>query len=449
MNAGPIATAGEPRRGLLRILGLGFSVAVVVGGTVGVGILRTPGDIASLLRTPGLIFGIWLLGGAYVLLGSLSVAELGTMLPWAGGFYAYVRRALGDGAGLLIGMMDWLGQSAAVSWGAVTVVEFAGFLIPELAGRGGAIAVGIILGFGLLHWSGLRVSSEAQKWSTVVKAVAFAALVAACFRTPAAAAVQPAAPPRGWALAAGAIVALQAVIITYDGWYAAIYFAEEDRNPGHNLPRAMVGATLAVIALYLLLNAGFLRVLGVAGLAVSKQPAADAVARIAGATAAKLVTAVSIISLLPLINAVLMTSTRILFGLSRDGLIPGALSPVNPRGTPVALWATVLAAGLLAATGTYRLLVAFASFLFVVNHCAAFLSLLVLRRREPEAARPFRVPLYPWVPVAALGGGVSYLGGALISDPANSGLGLAAVVAGCAGYRLLRRARRSGSSRLG
>jgi APA family basic amino acid/polyamine antiporter len=430
--------AAPARSGLLRILGLGFGLAVVVGNTVGIGILRTPGDVASLLRDPRLIFGIWLLGGVYALLGSLSVAELGTMLPQAGGFYVYARRAFGDGVGLMVGTSDWIGQCAAIAYATVAFGEYLGFLAPPLAGREAAVACAVILAFALLHWTGLRASSRALEWTTVLKAVAFAAFIAACFRAPAS---PPAAalPPHGLALLAAYFLALQSVVVTYDGWYASIYFAEEDRDPARNVPRSMIGATLAIIAVYLLMNAVYLRVLGAQALAGSKQPAADAIARLAGASAGRLVTLLSIVSLLPLINAILLVGARILFGLSRDGLAPSRLAGVSARGTPVAMWATAALASLFAATGAFSRLLAVGGFLFVVNHCASFVSLLILRRREPAAPRPFRTPLYPWLTLAALGGGISYLAGALLDDPANSLFALAVVAAGYPAFRLARR----------
>ncbi len=425
---------------LLRLLGAGFGIAVIVGGTVSVGILRTPGQIAAQLGDARLVIAMWLLGGLYVLLGSLAVAELATMIPRAGGFYVYAQRAFGDGAGLMVGGSDFLGQCAAVAFGAVSVGEFAAALAPALRGSVTPLACAVILLFGLIQWTGLRPSSRIQQGAALIKGVAFAALVAACFR--AAAAPGPrtlASLPAPWTLLAPVVVALQAVIATYDGWYCAIYFSEEDRNPSRNLPRSLIGGTALVIAVYLLVNAAFLRVLSMPQLAASRMPATDALRSLAGSGAGTITTALALFSVLPLIHALLLCSSRIVYGMSRDRLLPARAAYVNARGTPGALWVCVALSLLFAASGTFEALIAVAGFIYVVNHCSAFVSLLVLRRREPAAPRPFRAWLYPWSTLAALGGGVTFLIGALIGDTLHSVIALALVLAG---YPLYRGARR-------
>jgi APA family basic amino acid/polyamine antiporter len=428
---------------LLRILGVGFGIAVVVGGTIGVGILRTPGGVAALLGNVWLVLGIWTLGGLYVLLGSISVAELSTMLPRAGGFYVYARRAFGDEIGLMVGASDWLGLCAAIAYIGMSVGDFLAALKPGAAPAATAIACAVIVLFGVLHWSGLRVSSRAQEWTTVIKGIVFVVLIGACFRAGNAPVFDSPGPFAGglaaWRLFVPFFVALKAVIVTYDGWYCAIYFSEEDRNPARNLPRSMIGGTVLVIATYLVVNLAFLRVLSLRGLAASSLPAAGAVASIAGGAAGSLVTVLALVSLLPVINAVLLCSTRILFAMSRDGLLLPGAAAVNPRGTPVAMWACVAAAVAFAATGTFEKLLAIAGFIFVVNHCTAYVSLLVLRRREPAAPRPFKAWWYPWSTLLALGGGASFLVGALISDRNNSLLALGLVLAAWPVYRGVHR----------
>lgn len=428
---------------LLRILGSGFGIAVVVGGSIGVGILRTPGDVAARLGNIWLVVGIWILGGIYALLGSNAVAELGTMTPRAGGFYVYARRAFGDGVGLMVGASDCLGLCVAIAYAAVTIADFTTVLWPPAAGSVTPIACGLILLLGLLHWTGLRVSSRAQEWTTAVKGLAFLALVAACFwfgRAPGPTSASLAGAIPAWRLFVPFFVALQAVIVTYDGWYCAIYFTEEDRDPARNLPRSIIGGTLTVTAVYLLVNFAFLRVLPLQDLAASKMPASDAVRSFAGAGAAKGIIWLAALSLLPMINAVLLCATRVLYGMSRDGLVSRRASSVNPRGTPgPAMWLCVGAAMLFALSGTFQTLLAIAGFIFVVNHSTAYVSLLVLRRREPLAPRPFKSLGYPWTAVLALGGAVSFLIGCLISDPKHSLIALALVAIGYPLYRLVHR----------
>jgi APA family basic amino acid/polyamine antiporter len=434
--------AAPPGGQLLRILGAGFGIAVIIGGTIGVGILRTPGEIARQLGSVWLVLAIWLLGGVYVLLGAICVSELGTMLPQAGGFYVYARRALGDTAGLLVGCSDWLGQTAAIAYLAVAFAEFLQSLVPPLKGGTALWAVLIITLLALLQWTGLRASSRAQEWTSLVKCLAFTAVIAGCFagggNGALAAPLVTLGPVAPWALFAGIFVALESVIVTYDGWYAAVYFTEENRDPSRSLPRAMIGGVVLVIVIYLLVNLGLLYILPFRELADSSLPAASAATRLFGPRGGAMIVALSLVSLVPVLNAVLMCSTRVLFGLSRDGLLWPGPSYVDARGTPsIALLLTAVTAAALAVTGTFAALIAVAGFIFVVNHCSAYVSILVLRRREPALIRPFRAGP-SLVAMLALGGGVSFLLGAAIGDPIHSAVAVALVAAGWPVSRLVR-----------
>ncbi len=166
---------------LLRILGVGFGVAVVVGGTIGVGILRTPGAISALLSSAWLIILIWLIGGIYTLLNANYVSELATMLPQAGGPYVYARRAYGDYGGFVVGWSDWVGNITPMAYLPIAFAEFLSSLVPALAPFEKAIAISILLLFGILNWIGLRIGSGVQKLMSFLKAVALFAFVITCF----------------------------------------------------------------------------------------------------------------------------------------------------------------------------------------------------------------------------------------------------------------------------
>jgi APA family basic amino acid/polyamine antiporter len=141
---------------LLRILGVGFGIAVILGGTIGSGILRTPGEVAGRLHSPTLILAVWLLGGLYAFLGTVTVVELGTMLPVAGGWYVYSRRSMGAYAGFAVGCSDWMMQTVAVSYLAVAFGEFATQLFPQLAGHVKLTGLALLLVLMVLNWIGLR-----------------------------------------------------------------------------------------------------------------------------------------------------------------------------------------------------------------------------------------------------------------------------------------------------
>jgi|HubBroStandDraft_4_1064222.scaffolds.fasta_scaffold31781_3 APA family basic amino acid/polyamine antiporter len=407
---------------LLRILGVGFGIAVIVGNTVGSGILRTPGEIAAHLQSASLVIAVWVLGSAYAFFCTLSVTELGTMLPRAGGWYVYSRRAFGEYAGFLVGCCDWTVQAASLAYIAIAFAEFAAELQPALRGNVKLVAVSCLASLTLLNWLGLRAGSRTQELTSLVKALALLGFVVACFAiSPSGALAAPSAPetflvPRGGLLLA-IILALQPILITYDGWYGAIYFVEEDEDPVKNLPRSSIGGIVACIAIYLLVNAALLHVLPMTKLAASQMPAADAALAVFGAHGKQVILIVSLVAAVSTINAVLLMMPRILFAMSRDGLLPCAVASVNRGGTPsTALLLGVLAAIALVLSGSFEKLVAISSFLFVAVYLSGFCALFALRIREPNLPRPFKLWGYPWTNLGVLVASGAFLVATIVSD---------------------------------
>ena len=431
---------------LRRILGVGFGLAVIIGSTLGIGILRTPGLVAGQLNTPRAILIAWIVGGLYTLLGSVCLTELGTMLPSAGGYYVYARRAFGDAVGFAVGWTDWLCYCAVLGYISIGMAEFLAVLVPGLGGLVRPIAVALLVAFVGLQWAGLRVSSRFQEWATALKFVAFLALIVACLVSSASVAAQPGLSadmlPAAGPTLVGIVVALQSVVITYGGWQSALYFTEEDRDPARNLPRAMIGGVALVIGLYLLVNLALLSVLPVPVLARSTLPAADAAQAIVGGRGSQIITILSLISLPPLVNAIMMIGTRIVFAMGRDGLIWSRTASVNAGGTPgVATLVTTAVAMVLILTGTFQRLVATASFFLAANYAVCCLVLIVLRRREPALPRPFRAWGYPWSAYLVLIGAAVFLAGVLVGDPVNSAVALSLLAAGMAGRAVFMRSR--------
>jgi APA family basic amino acid/polyamine antiporter len=233
---------------------------------------------------------------------------------------------------------------------------------------------------------------------------------------------------------------VQAIILTYDGWYEALYFTEEIRDPVRQLPRSMIGGVALVIVIYVLVNAALVYVLPLGVLAGSKLPAADAALLLFGKSGATLVTLLSLISLPPMINAVMLCAPRILYAMSRGGLFPARMATVSSRGNPDwALAATVVLAILLVSSGTFKTLIAVASVIFVVNHCFALSALFVLRRREPSLPRPFKAWGYPWISAVVLLTAAGILAGSMFSDPRHSLYAGGLIAISFPVYMLLRR----------
>lgn len=448
---------GRPLGSLLNVLGVAFGLAVMVGNTVGLGILRTPGEIAAQLPSVSLFMLVWVAGAAYALLGALSVAELGAMRPRSGGLYPIVHDALGPFFGFVSGWTDWLATCGSMAAVAIVLAEYAGPLIPALSGQETFVACAVVMGFAALQWRGIRIGNATQQIASLLKAVALIALAAVALvlggATGTAATVVASSPmiPSGLLLATAIVVALQSAIFTYDGWTGPVYFGEEMRDPGRDIPRSMIGGVLLVLAIYLALNLAFLQVVPIEQMAGDPFVAATVASRLFGPGGDTVLRIVMLVSLMASINALQLMASRVPFAMSRDGMLPAVFQRVNPGGTPVPalLAGTVLALGFIA-TNTFNTVLALLAFFFVSNYALTFTGLFVLRRRAPDAVRPFRVPGYPWVPGLALLGSLAFLVAAVIGDRSNSLIALALLALNWPVYWLLRRwnMRRSGGQEL-
>ena len=420
---------------LLRVLGISFGLAVTIGGVIGMGILRTPGEAAAYLPHAWLFMGVWVVGGIYALLGTISVAELGAMLPRDGGFYVYARRTFGPFVGFIIGWSDWLSTCGTTAAIALVIGEYTGQLFPALAGQQVAVGVAVTVAFALLQWRGVRWGGRAQEITSLLKALAFLALLTACFilgnRNPlgnvAAQFITGAGSSQpgllfSFALVASIIKAMQGVIYTYDGWYNIIYFGEEVRDPARNVPRSMIGSMFLVTGIYILVNLALLYVLPLQRIAGQTLAVGAAASAVFGNYGGTIIAALATVSMLSTINANNLITPRILFAMSRDGLFSEKAIKVNRGGTPtVTLFVSTAVAVLFIVLGK-RIEKVFAvlAFFFVVNYTVSFLAVFVLRRREPELARPYRAWGYPWTTGLALIGSIAFLAGAAVSDLENS-----------------------------
>ena len=407
---------------LLKILGVGFGIAVIIGNTIGAGILRTPGSIAQQLPNTWLFLGVWAAGGLYALLGAISIAELGTMLPRSGGQYVYARYALGEYAGFIVGWSDWIstcGTTAALS---IVVGGFTGVLFPSLGGSMVPVTAALVaILFALLQWRGMVWGSTAQNITSLLKALAFITLIVAAFLLGGEGRTQSTAvesAPVGFALLAAIMVSLQLIIYTYDGWSGVIYFSEEVTNPGRNIPRALIGGVLSIIGIYLLVNLALLYVLPLSKIAGSDFAAGAAADVIFGRYGDTVFRVLTIVSLLSAINACHLMATRVIFAMSRDGLFLDEVARVNTGGTPpFALLSSAVVALLFIVFGqTFEKVITVLAFFFVANYVLSFISVFVLRRREPDKERPYRAWGYPWTTGAVLVGSVLFLAGAIASD---------------------------------
>ena len=398
-----------------------FGIAAAIGNTIAAGIVRTPGDIARLLPNPWLFLLVWILGGLYALLGASSLAELGAAIPRSGGQYNFSRRALGEYGGFVVGWSDWLstcGTNAAV---AIVIGEYSLAFVPGLQAGSRpllvkAIAVSILLFFAVLQWRGVKWGSGVQLATAALKTGAFVILVAACFvlgghlrEAAAAAAVPPPPLPVGWFLVIGFMLALQNVIYTVDGWDGIIYFSEEIKQPGRDVPRAIFGSVFSIMGIYLLLNAAVLYVLPMSEISGNDFALGAAANRVLGHYGDPIIRIIMIVSLLSCINACQMFCTRTLYAMSCDRLFFRQAARVNKGGTPVvALFLSTLV-GITFILGSFERVIAMLSIFFVANYTLSYTSLFVLRKRKPDMPRPYRAWGYPWTTAIALAASATFL----------------------------------------
>ncbi len=420
MTGSPQSAA--PARGrLLQILGVAFGVAVIIGNAIGVGILRTPGEVAARLPDPVWFLAAWFGGGLYALLGALTLAELGAMVPRSGGQYVFARRALGDYAGFVIGWSDWVSSCGSMAVVTISIGDYLGVLVPALAPWSVLTAVLVTFGFTLIHAAGIRTGDLTQQITSLIKVVVLVGLGLACLL-----ATAPARPETAPVVAAvpgfaAVIIAMQSVIYTYDGWNGMLYFSGEVRDPGRQIPRAMAGGVVLIIFIYLLLNFAYLHVLPIERMAGQTLVAATVAGEVFGARGETVVRVVMILSLLSAASAIILMSSRVPHAMSEDGLFWAGARRVSTGGSPVVtlVMSALVTTGLLL-SGTFDQVLAVTAFFFVLNYLLSFISVIVLRRREPGTPRPYRAWGYPVVTWFLVLGAVGFLAGNVIGDPLNT-----------------------------
>lgn len=422
-----IAPGGE----LLRILGIGFGLAVVVGGVVGQGIMRTPGIVAGALPSGGAIMAFWVIGAVIILLDACATVELGTSIPCAGGPYVFVRRAFGPFAGTMMGWADWLNLIIGVSYVSVVFGEYAQRLGLGGSLPTGALAIALLGCIFAVNWVGTRVCGASQMIGTAVKGLGLAILVALLLLAPAhgQSSSTPVASTPVFTIAAFA-VAMRAVAITYAGWNTSVYFCEEIHAPERNLVRATFGGIGLVALLYLAVNAALLHVLTREQIAASKLPVADAAAAALGPASGTVITVLAIVSVVAISNLFVMYASRVAFAMARNRVLPAPLATVSASGTPrFALACTAGAAAVLASSGGYERLIAIgAPFIFGV---VAMVDLAAIRVRmaEPTLPRPFKMPLFPLPALVGLSVNLLLMAAVIYEDPLHSLIGLAVLLA--------------------
>lgn len=435
------ASSSELSRGhLLAVLGVGFGLAVTIGNAVGAGILRTPGVIAAHLQAFWPFMAVWVVGALYALLGANALSELGTVVPRSGGQYVFVRHALGDYAGFVVGWSDWISTCGTTAAVAIVVGEYSVGLFPA-ARTQHVVALTVVAIFTIVQWIGIRAGGAVQNVTSLAKGLALVAFIGVCFwlgtREPwAATAVTT---DREGSLFVPFILALQSVIYTYDGWSAVIYFSEEVKDYGRSIPRAMLSSVVTIGALYIFINLAFLAVLSLPTIAGNNFAGGLVIERLFGNSGSSILRGLVILVLLSAVSSNVLMAPRVLFAMANDGLFWRGAREVNRGGTPdIALLISSMLAALFIVSGTFETVIAILSFFFVANYTLSFITLFVLRHRQPAAERPYRAWGHPITTGLALIASIVFLIGAAASDVRNSLYAIGLLVLSFPVYLLIR-----------
>ncbi|MGN6820006.1 MAG: APC family permease [Sphingomonas sp.] len=427
---------------LLRVLGVAFGIAAVIGATIGQGILRSPGVVAAGVPYAWLIILLWVFGGVSAFIDSMSTVELAASIRRTGGAYAFLTRTFGRFAGLAGGIGVWLGY--------VGIAAFVSGLFGDYLHRLGILttvpsrwlALALLALIAGVQAFGTRVAGASQEIVSAVKALIFVGLVVALMLAPRGAPAAAAGPSVAMT-AVGVIVAIRAILGTYLGWENAAFFAEEVRDFTRAVVRATFGGIALVTAIYVLVNVAMLTVLSPQEMAGSTLVAADAAGRAFGPTGDTIMTAVSLISLISIINTSMMTFARLIYAMARDAGIP-YLSHVSRNGSPqVALGFHAGLVAFFSQIGGYAILLTFSTWLMTCVAVGVNLSAVVLRHKEPALDRPYRMPLFPMPAIFALLVNLGFLAAFLYESPGTVAEATAlAVVLAAAAYLPTRGAAR-------
>ena len=429
---------------LPRRLGLGSAVAVLIGSTIGSGIFRVPAGVAATLGVPGPVILAWVLGGVVALAGALALAELAAALPRSGGVFAFVLEAFGPVPAFLFGWSE-LTVIRASALGAIATIfaEYLGYFLrfdPRTIRYVAAVAIVVM---GCLNYLGVRAASAVMNLVTVAKFGAVALLGLLAFTAGSGSPVH-FTPLWTQGIPVSLIAtALVPIMWTYDGWADLAFIGGEVRDPGRVLPRALILGTAAIVAVYLLLNAAYVYLVPLPEMATSRLVAATAAERIPllGGAGGAIVSALVMVSCFGALNGSMMTGPRIFFAMADRGLFFPAIARVSPR-----FHSPSVAIGLATALGVvYVLLNDFQQLAdkFILGiwpfYALAVLGVYVLRRTRPELPRPYRTVGYPVTPAVFLVASLGMVVNALITDPVNTGVTFAIILAGLPVYVLWKK----------
>jgi len=437
--------SGPTRPVLVRELTLLDATMINIGSMIGSGIFLVPAMIAVLVDSSLLVLAVWIVAGIVSLFGAISIAELGAMMPEAGGQYVFLSRTFGRVWGYLYGWACFtVINTASIAAVAIVFATYLGYFFPLNATDIKIVAVASVVVLTVINCFGVKIGAIVQNGLTFIKIGALLALVALGFFLGGGAteAFSPFLPQAPWGTLWGPLaLALVAALFAFDGWIEITFVSGEVRNPGRNVPRSIVLSTLIVIAIYLLLNYTLISVLSLAGVAASGMVVSDAAVRLMGPFGAMFVAGAVVVSTFGANNGFIFTCPRLYYAMAADGLFFRWMAQVSPRfHTPVrALVAQAVIVILLIITGTFDRLVTYVVFGSWGFYALSALAVLVLRRRWPDAPRPYRAWGYPLVQILFVLFATFLVVATIVEAPADALVGLGIIALGLPFYAFWQR----------
>jgi len=380
-----------------RVLSSGFTLAVMIGGIIGLGILRTPGEVAALVPDPLMFVSLWVIGGLFILLSAAVVAELVGMTPRSGGTYVLVRRAYGPFPGFVMGWVDWLTFVADIALKAVVVTEFAALLIPSAGQWKTPLAIMVSSMFAVLQLRSVALSARIQQLAAAALALIIVAFtLALVFAESVVSSGTALVPHSAHGLSAWSLV-IASIIYTYDGWYYAAYFSGEIKGGGGAVARACIKGTVVVMALYVFLVAALAWKVPLTSLAGKELALASALEMAISPLASTIVLVAAIIMLLAYQNLLYMATPRIIQALAADGLFVRRAGEFSKGGNPT--FSVLLSWGFsvgLILIGGFEFLLYMSVFFFLFLYVLLIVGVIILRSRQPDTDRPYRAWGHPW-----------------------------------------------------